>query len=71
MMDRCKYKCVTCNRSAKLLLAELVPFTESSAEGILGGDTDRVMSLAMDLVGARADLAEASKELAALKRRQR
>jgi hypothetical protein len=59
-----------CNATGGRLLAEALPFKEgANAEAILAADIDRVVSLAMDLVGLRSQLAEANKELSALKRR--
>ena len=58
-----------CNAVAGKLLVETVPFKERNVENMLAADSDRVMSLAMDLVDCRTRLAEAKAELDALKRR--
>lgn len=69
-MDNVNRNVAECNKAAKSLLAEAVPFTKPNEEEVLAGDIDRIMSLAMDLVGGRGRLALAKKDLDALKRRQ-
>jgi hypothetical protein len=50
-------------------MAELTVFTRVKAEDVLNGDTDRVVSLSLDLPIARSELAEAVRAYEALVRR--
>lgn len=69
-LDGVNLKVAECNKEAKALLAEVVPFTKANEEEILAADIERVLTLSWSLSDARNSLAVAKKELDALKRRQ-
>lgn len=57
------------SRIARAMMVELTPFTHAKSDDVLNGDTDRVVSLSLDLPIARSELAQAIQEYEALKRR--
>lgn len=67
--DAVKKAVAALNEKARSLLAEVAAFKDKSDEKLLAADSDRVISLAMDLVDFRSQLAEAVKTRDALRRR--